>query len=171
MDLQKALLKEHSKAQANQIADYVGDNEPIFKELVDVYLAGPYRITQRASWPLTICVERHPELIKPHLNKILKLLNTPSIHDAVKRNTMRLLQFVEIPKIYHGRVADLCFNYLGDKKEPVAVKAVSMTVLAQITEAVPELKRELKMIIEDQLPYSSPGFIARANKVLKVLNK
>ena len=52
MDLKKAILKEHSRAQAAKIADYVGNNEARFKELVHVYLAGPYRITQRAAWPL-----------------------------------------------------------------------------------------------------------------------
>jgi hypothetical protein len=60
MDLRKAILKGHTRDQATKIADYVGNNEALFKELVDVYLAGPYRITHRAAWPLSICVECYP---------------------------------------------------------------------------------------------------------------
>jgi hypothetical protein len=167
MDLKKALLRDHSRAQAAKIADYVANKEALFKELVEVYLAGPYRITQRAAWPLSICVERHPRLIKPHLSRILGYLDTPGIPDAVKRNTIRLLQFVDIPGSYYGRVAKICFNYLGNRKEPVAVRVFSMTVLSHITRNEPELKRELGIIIEDHLPYATPGFVSRARKVLK----
>ncbi len=169
MDLTKALLKEHSKAQMTKIVDYVGQNQARFKVLVEVYLAGPYRVTQRAAWPLSYCVERHPDLVKPHLKRLLDFLNKPGIHHAVKRNTLRLLQYIELPKRLHGRVADLCFQYLQSKGEPIAVKAFSLTVLQRILEEQPELGSELKIIIEDQLPYASPAFRSRAMKVLKVI--
>lgn len=167
MDLAKEILKEHTRRQAIKIADYVGDNNIRFKALVDTYLKGPYRITQRGAWPLSLCIERHPDLIKPHLKKLLRFLHQPGIHDAVKRNTMRLLQFIEIPGSLHGEVASLCFQYLEQKNEPVAVKAFSMTVLSSIIKNEPDLKKELKIILEDQLPYASPGFTVRAKKVLK----
>jgi hypothetical protein len=107
----------------------VGKNEARFKELVEVYLAGPYRLTQRAAWPLSSCTERHPELIYPHLKKILQYVATPGVHDAVKRNTVRLLQYIDIPIKYHGQVANMCFGFLQQKDIPVAVKVFSMTVL------------------------------------------
>ena len=169
MDLTKALLKEHSKAQMIKIVDYVGQNDARFKVLVEVYLAGPYRVTQRAAWPLSYCVERYPGLVKPHLKRLLDFLDKPGIHDAVKRNTLRLLQYIELPKRLHGRVADLCFQYLQSKREPIAVKAFSLTVLQHIVEVEPELGAELKIIIEDQLPYASPAFRSRALKVLKTI--
>jgi hypothetical protein len=169
MDLTKALLKEHSKAQMTKIVDYVGQNQARFKVLVEVYLAGPYRVTQRAAWPLSYCVEHHPDLVKPHLKRLLDFLNKPGSHHAVKRNTLRLLQYIELPKRLQGRVADLCFQYLQSKGEPIAVKAFSLTVLQRIVEVQPELGPELKIIIEDQLPYASPAFRSRAMKVLKVI--
>jgi hypothetical protein len=166
VDVAKALLKEYSKAQVNKVVKFVGDNPGRFKRLIDVYLAGPYRITQRASWPLSYCVEEHPELIRPHLKSILDLLKRPDVHDAVKRNTMRLLQFIDIPKKFNGRIVDLCFTFLQSKTEPVAVKAFCITVLAKLIEHEPDLKHELKIILEDQLPYASPAFRVRANKFL-----
>ncbi|HEY9046300.1 MAG TPA: hypothetical protein VIN08_10410 [Ohtaekwangia sp.] len=169
MDLRQEILREHSKKQASKIADYVLDNRQRFKVLVDVYLAGPYRVTQRAAWPLGLCVERNPVLIKPHLKRIIDYLEQPDIHDAVKRNTMRLLQFCDIPSRHHGQVVSLCFQYLQDGREPVAIKAFAMTVLHQLIQTIPDLKKELKIILEDQLPYASPAFTVRARKILKQL--
>ena len=151
---------------AHKIADYVGDNTSRFKALLDIYLSGPYLITQRAAYPLGICTERHPSLISPHLSKILRFVKVPGVHDAVKRNTMRMLQFIEIPGRYHGRIVSLCFEYLQSKKEPVAVKVFSMSVLSRIIQDKPELQKELRIILEDQMPFASAAFLSRARKVL-----
>jgi len=71
MDFEKMLQKGHSKAQTNAIASYIGINKKRFKVLVKVYLEGSFLITQRASRPLSICVDLEPHLIDPHLKKIL----------------------------------------------------------------------------------------------------
>jgi hypothetical protein len=170
MDIKKAIVKEHSSRNTLSIVTYIGNNPVRFNELVQVFLAGPYRVSQRASWPLSICIEYHPELIKPHLSIILKVLDNETVHDAVKRNIVRLLQFIEIPKRYYGKVWSSCYA-LMDPKQPVAIRAFSMTVLAAIAAKEPDLKNELILLIEDQLPYASSGYLARARKVLKELKK
>jgi hypothetical protein len=167
MDLKKMLQKGHSITQTNAIVEYIGVNPTKFKALVEVYLNGPYRITQRAAWPLSICVEREPSLIYPHLKKVLNFLQVPDIHDAVKRNTMRLLQFVEIPKRFHGQVIDLCFEYIQNPKVAVAIRVCSMTVLSRIIKGQPDLIKEFKIVLEDQLPYGSPAFTSRAGKIIR----
>jgi hypothetical protein len=65
---------------------------------------------------------------------------------------------------------DTCFALL-DPKEPIAVRAFSMTVLGNLAAQHPDLKKELRLVIESQLPYGSAGFVARAKKVLKQLEK
>ncbi len=66
-------------------------------------------------------------------------------------------------------MADSCFTFLSDPKEPIAVKVFSMSVLANITKKQPELRDELRIVIEDQLPYSTPAFKSRGGKILKEL--
>ena len=171
MNLEIELLKAHSKPQATRIQRYVGDDPDRFAQLIAVFLKGQYQITQRAAWPISLCVEQHPDLVKPHLKVLVKNLSTPGIHDAVKRNTMRLLQFVTIPKSLQGLAAEYCFRYLQDSTEPIAVRVFAMTVLASIAMEQPELKKELKLILEDQLPYGSAGFVSRARKTLKQLTR
>ena len=95
------------------------------------------------------------------------------VHVAVKRNTVRMLQFIDIPKPMQGAVAQLCFTFLENKKETVAVQVFAMTVLANLTKEEPAIGHELRIIIEDRLPPDgsgcTAGFRARARKVLKNL--
>jgi hypothetical protein len=170
MDIKKELLKEHSKRQTNKVVSYVSNSPARFKALVQTFLAGPYRVTQRAAWPLSNCVREHPHLIKPHLKSVLTMLDKKDAHVAVKRNIMRLLQDIEIPRPLYGVLIDKCFELL-DPKETIAVRVFAMTVLANITKHEPDLKKELRIVIEDQLPYASAGFLSRARKVLKEINR
>lgn len=171
MNLVETIEKEHSSSQRDKVVRYVGNNPKRFEELVTVFLNGPYRITQRSAWPLSYCIENHPELIKPHLKRIMQFAKKPGVHDSVKRNTVRLLQFIDVPKSAQGLVADLCFTFLQDTKEPVAVRVFAMTALVNLSKTLPELKNELIPIIEDQMPYGSPAFISRGHKALKELRR
>ncbi len=170
MNIVHELLREHSKSMCDHVVTYVGKNPVRFKELVNAFLNGPYRVTQRAAWLLSYCVERHPELIKPHLRRIINNLKTPKILDSVKRNTIRLLQFIRIPVSLQGPAATSCFEYLNNPKEPIAIRVFSMSVLSAIAREQPELRKELRIIIEDQMPYGSAAFTSRARAILKELN-
>lgn len=167
MNLEAELLREHSKRQCTKIVKYVGDNTARFAQLVKLFLQGPYRITQRAAWPVSYCVEAHPTLVNKHLNALLTAAAKKDAPEAVKRNVMRLLQYIEIPKRLQGRTADLCYRFLSSPEEAIAVRVFAMTVMANLSATFPELARELVIILEDALPYGSPGFVSRARKVLK----
>jgi hypothetical protein len=170
MNLRAAILKEHSKAQTMKIVKFIGNDAKKFKALMDLFFNAEYRVVQRSAWAVNMCAENHPGLIKPYLEKMIDYLQKP-VHDAVRRNTVRILQFIAIPKSLTGKAASVCFDLLQAKDEPVAVKVFSMTVLAKICRAEPELKNELRLIIEQQLPYSAAGFLSRAKRILKELEK
>jgi hypothetical protein len=170
MDIRTSLERGHSKTITQKIVRFVDQDKTRFKHLVEIYLEGPYRITQRAAWPLSQCAEKHPQLIQPHLKKLLDFCLVPNVHDAVKRNTVRLLQFIDIPKKNEAKVINLCFHFLENKKEPVAVRVFAMSVLGNLSMKHPDLKNELIVLIEDQLPAGSAGFISRARKVLKQIS-
>ncbi len=170
MNLRTEILREYSKPQAIKIASYIGNDENRFSELMTLFLEKEYRVTQRAGWIVSHCSDKYPQLLHPYLEKIIHNLGS-DIPVAVKRNTVRILQFVDIPESLMGELADFCFQYLSDSKEPIAVKVFSMTIIANITVKFPELKEELRMVIEDQMPYGSAGFISRGRKILKGLDK
>lgn len=169
MDLLATILKEHSKAQTDRIVRYVGKDKKKFAGLMKCFLEGEYLVAQRSGWPLSICVEKHPELIHPYFKKILEYLDKPGTHEAVTRNIVRLLQYAAIPKRFHGRVMSACFEFVSTHDTPAAVKAFSLTILEQLAEEYPEIKPELKVIIEERWDHETAAFRSRARKILKKL--
>ena len=125
----------------------------------------------RTAWILSHCADAHPEIILPWIAKLVKSASDPNAPGAVQRNVVRVLQYVDIPRVHQGRIADLCFSFLQNPKIPIAVKAFSMTVLANIAAREPDLKHELSLVIEQMLPYGSSGLQSRGKKVLKQLSK
>ncbi|MFM6925152.1 MAG: hypothetical protein ACKOU7_06585 [Ferruginibacter sp.] len=150
---------------------WVGNSQQRFDELFTLFLNDEYRVVQRAAWPVSYCVDAHPELISKHWEELVDNLKKPDLHDAVKRNSIRLMQDIELPEKYHGEIMDLCFRYLESPTEALAVKVFSMSVIANLAKYYPEIKPELQLIIEDQLPYQSAGFKSRAKLVLKQLDR
>jgi len=167
MNIKAALLKEHSKKQCDAIVKWVGDDQKKFDELFHLFLTDEYRVVQRAAWPITYCVEDHPEFVKKHFAKVLKALEKPGVHDSVKRNSIRFLQYIDIPKRFHGQVMDICFRFFSSPTEAVAIKAFSITVLQKLAKLYPEIINEIKLIIEERWDYETPAFKARAKKLLK----
>ena len=166
MKLRDTILKEHSKANTTKIVNWVGANQKRFDELFNLFLNDEYRVVQRAAWPLSYCVIAHPQLIQKHFGKLLKNLQKPGLHDAVKRNTVRLLEDISIPEKFHGDVMNICFDSIISPTEKPAVKASSLTVLQNFSKVYPEIKQELKTIIEDRWDYESTAFKSRARKIL-----
>jgi hypothetical protein len=167
VDIETELRKGHTKAQCDRIVNYIGGRKDRFAELMKLFFSGEYRITQRAAWPMSYCVRNHPVLVKPWIKKLLDLLESESAHSAAKRNTVRLLQFVEIPKRYEGRLMNTCFGFIGDPGEAIAVKAFSLTVLENLGSAYPEILPEIKTIIAARWDQETPAFHSRAKKILK----
>jgi hypothetical protein len=135
--------------------------------LFRLFLNGEYRVTQRAAWPLSYCAIAHPHFMENNHEQLLANLKKPNLHDSIKRNTIRLLQSVTIPKKNEGAVMEVCFGFLQSTREPVAIKAFSLAVLQKLAKKYPGIIPEIKLIIEDQLPHQSAAFKSRAKNFLK----
>ena len=171
MNLESEILKEHYKRQVKKIARWIGHDKNRFKQLMELFLHGDYVITQRSVWILSHCAESYPELISPWLKPIIKKMQEPSVHDAVKRNVLHILQNIEIPAPLLGIVVSLCFDYLNSLESPITVKALSMTVLLNIARSEPDLQHELQLVIEQMFPYVGAALRARSRIILKELAK
>lgn len=170
MYLRTEILKENSRDHTIHLTDWIGGNASRVAQLIDLFLHDEYRVVQRAAWIISYVAHEHPELIAPHLPAMVQRMEDAGIPVAVKRNVIRVLQFLPIPPALHGPVMNHCFTFLADPAETVAVRAFSMTVLAHLAKDYPDIKQELRLILEDQLAQkNSPGFASRARKVLKML--
>lgn len=171
MNIREALLEEHSKKQAVRIAQYVGNDEQRFAELMGLFFNNEYRVCQRAAWSVSLIAEKHPALIAPYLKPMLLNLKNP-VHDAVKRNTVRILKDIDpLPESLMGIAATICFNFMATPSVAVAIKVFSMQILYKICLKEPDLKNELQLFIEDLTPHESVAFGAAGKHILKKLDK
>lgn len=171
MNIEKELLKEHSKRQADKIANYACRNKENFKKLIQCYLSGEHLLAQRAAWSVSIAARKQPEYILPYIKDLVEILSKKNVHNAVIRNSVRTLETLEIPRKFQGKIMQTCFRFLEDYNTPVATKVFSMTTLYNLSKQYPEIKSELKSVIEDRWEHESAAFKSRGRKVLSQINK
>lgn len=169
MNLKDAILAEHSRAQADKIVKWIGNKQDRFDELFNLFSSDEFRVVQRAAWPLSYAAIAHPRLIQKHLSRLIRNLRNPGLHDAVKRNSVRILQQISVPARLRGELMNTCFDYITDPAEKPAIKAFSLTVLQNLSRQYPDIKQELKLVIETQWEHESAAFRSRAKKIMNEL--
>ena len=171
-NIYEALKAEHSKTTTDKIINYIGNDAERMAELMSCFFGEDRRISQRAAWSVGCMGEKNPKLIEPYLEKMLLLSREPDVHNAIQRNTMRTLRDMrEIPATVIGLATDTAFKFLESPSMAVAIRAFSMRVLYKISIQEPDIKNELKLVIETFLPHETlPGFLSTARDVLKKMD-
>ncbi|MGZ4040901.1 MAG: hypothetical protein ACXVNR_10080, partial [Bacteroidia bacterium] len=100
-----------------------------------------------------------------------KRMQQKNIHNAIRRNSLRILENADIPEKYCGMLFELSNSYLHNLKEPIAVRVFSLSVMHNIAKFFPELKKEVKINAEELLHCGIPALEARSRLVIKALNK
>ena len=167
MIIKEALFEEHSKAQAIKIAKYAMLSRKNMRELMDCFSAGEYRIAQRAAYSVLWVVILKPTALKPFIGEIVGLIERKDVHVAVVRNSVRVLETIDIPEEFHGIVMNACFNFLEKPTTPIATKAFSMTTLFKLSKIYPDILPELVLIIEEGWDNETPAFRSRGRKILE----
>jgi len=170
MNIRTAVVEEHSKRQALKIAAYIGNSPKRFDELMDCFFDDNWRLNQCSAYVLSFVAEKNIQLFDPYLEKAILNLKTPK-HDAVKRNTLRILQNYDIPEHLQGTIVDLAFDFLASPKEPIAIHVFSMGVIFNVAKKEPDLLHELKILIEEGMPNGSAGYRSKGGKILKYINE
>jgi hypothetical protein len=172
MNIREELLKEknHLKTQALKISKFACSSPKHFAALMQCFLSNEYRLAQRAAWSVSWAAKKDPSIITPYIKDLVAQLSRKDVHDAVIRNSVRILQEIEIPEQLHGELMNACFNFIESPLTPIAIKAFSLTTLFNLSKSYPEIKNELKLIIEERWDNETAAFRSRGKKILYQLN-
>lgn len=165
MIIRVELLKEHTLENTLKIVDFACSSKENFHELMQCFLCNEYRIAQRAAWAVSHAVSKKPSFINPYIKDLVDRLTRKDVHKAVIRNSVRILQQTDIPAEYHAEVMNACFAFIESHETPVAIKAFSLTTLGNLSKIYPEIKQELKLIIEERWDMETPAFKSRAKRI------
>jgi len=154
------LEEEHSKRQSDLIIEFIGNDPQKLNTLAKHFLGDEYRLAQRAAMPFGNIARTNAKWVEPYLKDAILKINSSSVHDAIIRNTIRILSEIDIPEDIEGITLDLCFQQLENPKTAIAIKVFAMTAIFNLSGKYPEIKPELKLLIEMHLPNGSAGFIS-----------
>jgi hypothetical protein len=168
MNYKEHLAKEHSRTLTDAIANKIGSDPIEFKKIIDIIFNEKAPLPQRASWILAVSGRSNPELITPYISKFIDSLPQLKI-DGIKRNMLSSLCSQDIPKKLRGKIVNICFDFILDPEETVAVKVLCLEIVWKISQQHPELKNELKVVIEDQIPKTTAAFLSRGSKILRAI--
>lgn len=171
MNFKACLEKEHSKRLTNQIVNEIIAKPILMNEFMEVFLGNSQHITQRAAWVLSYLAEKNSEIVIDHLPLLVEELSNPKHHQAVRRNILRAVQYMDIPSAVSGKLLDTCFFLLNKRDEQVAIKVFSMNLILRMAKKYPEISQELRFGIEEQMDFQSAAFKNRGAKILKELEK
>ncbi|MCF2444541.1 hypothetical protein L0657_11285 [Dyadobacter sp. CY345] len=168
MNIREELLKRqiHFKKHAIAITKFAVSSDKNFKELIDCFLSMDMRVAQRAAWSVSWAAEKCPEMVQPYVGILVDQLKRKDVHNAVIRNSLRILENLDIPEKFHGEVMDACFQFLQNRETAIAIKAFALTVLFNLSKIYPDIKNELRMIIKENMEYETAAYRSRGKKIL-----
>jgi len=159
-----------SKFHIIKVTNRILANPSEFSDLVALIEDEDTFIAQNAAWVMSDVVKENKQLVIPFMDKLYAIISKTKI-DGIKRNILRVWQWISISANMQYDIANLCLQYLQSKKETVAVKAFSLTVLQNLMPYMPELKEEILFEIEKQMPNSTAAFKYRAEAFITFVNK
>ncbi len=171
MNLMEWLQERPSKAQALRFSRWVGGEPERFAALLQLWMNSPDKtLRQRAAWIFSHVAEAHPEWLPPWQDALIEHLQRADLHDAEKRNILKVLASFAGSSEKLGLLVEYCFERLQDPREPVAIRVHAMQVLFELGRLAPELHEELREVLLMHLEGGSAGFRSRARKLLKQMD-
>ncbi len=164
------LAERRNKKEILKFVHYIGENQKKFDELISFCFGKDVKLAQHAAWPLGYCAEKHPNLAKKHIRRMIKQISHLG-HPAIRRSFLKIFEYAEIPASEEAKLISECFQFINRKEEFVAVKVFAMSVIARYCKKYPELWPELKSSIELQIPFETAAFHSRAKRILKLYQK
>lgn len=169
----KSALFDSSCVNADIVAKAIGDNEEYFKMAYNIAFTEAYPMSMRAAHVCQLCCEKYYNLIIPYMDELPLRLQTNKI-DGVKRCFLKIIAFY-IPEKKFGNIdklTEVCFNFMTDYSQSIAVRAYSMDVAFKLCQLEPDLQFELEEIARFELESPHPGMQSKAMKVLeKMISK
>jgi len=165
-----------------KVAKMVLKDQELFESLLETAFEHDNELSVKAIWVLELVCEKNLEWMAFNLPYFIKNISKPTEESAV-RSISKICNLIAqdynskfdspikliMTEDHVSQMIETCFDWLiSDFK--VATKAHAMETLYFLGIKTGWVHYELKMIIEKNLPIESPGYIARAKKVLESMS-
>lgn len=168
----RRLLPESSRRCIDYAAEIISGDESYFLKMTELALLEEPVISARASRAVKYAAEKHPEYYSG--NAMIFISKLPELsNESVKSAFLSMIMLNQLPD--DENVVGFLMNYCFDEIDRVGVQAgpkvYCMDILYNISNIYPELKTELKAIIESRSDFATPAIASRGMTILKKLKK
>jgi hypothetical protein len=171
MNIQVELEKDHTRSHGLKIANYACISSLNFKKLMACFWDSNHRIAQKAAWCVSWAAKSKKGFSESYISDFIEQVIKPNNEDAIVRNSLRILELLEIPEDFHGILMNACFSFVENPSTAIAIKAFSLTILFNLSKTYPEIQDELICIIEENWDHETPAFKSRGKKIISFINK
>lgn len=170
MQLTEALLtgRHLSKNEAECIAAAAGRTYDGFVKLLGWMEAPEPILSKRAAWCFSLAAKLRPDWAQNCQQRLIGLLARDNPSDGLLRNTLRVLRDCSLHPESIDSLAYYCFEFTQDLGCPIAVRAFAMHILGKIGLVVPEIRHEVKSIIDYHFEEAPAGMRSAGKAVLRL---
>ncbi|MDH4472619.1 MAG: hypothetical protein QE487_08405 [Fluviicola sp.] len=162
--LRLSFKEDDSDANLRKWARFISENNVEIEDLIG--LLDEDRFTaMRFLWIMGGLVEIDPEKVAPIVPYFFEKRHTITVPNY-DRSLAKFCWLAGIPEEIEGEVTDALFQWILNPKVSTSTKSFAVLALYKQTQKYPDLKLELRMVIEDQLGKNGSSFEKRAGKML-----
>ncbi|MGY0392735.1 adenylosuccinate lyase [Bizionia sp. KMM 8389] len=173
----------HSREKRLEYANLLLDNPELIPIVLDIMFMVDDKISCRAAWVLEFMCSKNLNALVPYLDRFTT--NFHKIHlDSAVRPVAKICEYLsqsyysktantikeKLTKTHQERIIECSFDYLIQDAK-IAPKAYAMNTLYLFGTEYEWIHPELCLILERDYQMQSPGFKARARKILKKIKK
>lgn len=162
--IQLSFQADDSDANLRKWARFISENDVDLKDLL--CLLDEDRFTAlRFLWMIGGLVETDPARVAPVVPYFFAKQHEVNVPNY-DRSLAKFCWLAGIPEELEGEITDALFQWILDPKITTSTKSFAVLALYNQTQKYPDLKNELRTVIEDQLEKNGSSFEKRAGKVL-----
>lgn len=137
--------------------------------LMQVVFDDTQPIFWRAAYVMDQINDQLPQLIHPYYHQILEALFETK-NQSKRRHYLRVLSSYPVEAENAGRLFDYCLETFSDQATAIAVRVHALQILYLISQLEPDLKAELRLIVQQELERDpSAGIRSRGKRILGLL--
>jgi hypothetical protein len=171
-ELYKSALYDSHRNTAEMMVVAVGGDPENFHVLYELAFSEKYPMNMRCANVCRHCCELNPELIFPYLDELPEKIEQNTT-DGVKRSFLKIYASRLSENDFRNldKLTDLCFQYISDVRQALAVRAYCMDIAYKLCLLEPDLMNELLSIayFEQESPFAAMQ--SKAHSIIKKLKK
>jgi hypothetical protein len=162
--LRLSFKEDDSDGNLRKWARFITENDVDIQDLLG--LIDEDRFTaMRFLWLMGGLVEIDPKRVAPMVPYFFEKRHTITVPNY-DRSLAKFCWLAGIPEEIEGEVTDALLQWILEPKISTSTKSFAVLALFNQTKKYPDLKTELRIVIEDQLDKNGSSFEKRAGKIM-----